>query len=384
MLTKRALLRTVALSAIASMATAARPVKAQTGADRPGFFGAKDIAEAGFIYGLPIVANYGVMYEYAVDRSSGQFKAPFNQIANASEVFTYKDTAIPTPNSDTPYSIVWMDLRAEPIILSVPAVDPKRYYSVQLCDGNTYNYGYIGTRATGSEAGDYMVVGPDWKGATPAKIKKVFRSSTQFLHALMPQHASRKYARHAMAWRDGGVPATVTGSTAEAPRRTLPRMLGCSCAATTHEPRPDWIRPFSSRGRATALSRSAMRASIQASTSDSIHAFVLPPSFMGRGNLPFRISLFRCGFENGTPLGRSSSKARSFLLIGGSSKIVAAQDGASRTTTQWRLRSSSQLKCRIFICNFEDAAIQRRDRRLRLSLLVGEGEFASATRRPNP
>ena len=60
-----------------------------------------------------------------------------------------------------------MDLRAEPIVLSVPAVDPKRYYSVMLCDGNTYNYGYIGTRATGSEAGDYMVVGPDWKGATP-------------------------------------------------------------------------------------------------------------------------------------------------------------------------------------------------------------------------
>jgi hypothetical protein len=63
---------------------------------------------------------------------------------------------------------------------SVPAVDPKRYYSVMLRDGNTYNYGYIGTRATGSEPGDYMVVGPDWKGDTPAGIKQVFRSSTQF------------------------------------------------------------------------------------------------------------------------------------------------------------------------------------------------------------
>jgi hypothetical protein len=149
-------------------------------ASRPGFFNAKEIAEAGFIYGLPIVMNYGVMYEYAVDRTSGQFKAPFNQIRNEPNVFTYKDTAIPTPNSDTPYSFVWMDLRAEPIVLSVPAVDPKRYYSVMLCDGNTYNCGYIGTRATGSEAGDYMLVGPDWKGATPPGIKKVFRSSTQF------------------------------------------------------------------------------------------------------------------------------------------------------------------------------------------------------------
>jgi hypothetical protein len=64
-------------------------------ADRPVFF--KDIPEAGFIYGLPIVMNYAVMYEYAVDRNSGQFKAPFNQIKNEPSVFTYKDTAIPTP-----------------------------------------------------------------------------------------------------------------------------------------------------------------------------------------------------------------------------------------------------------------------------------------------
>src|SRR5260221_11889773 len=179
MLTKRDLLRSAALAAVTASMAKSAPVQAQMSADRPGLRKAKDIAEAGFIYGLPIVMNYAVMYEYAVDRKSGQFKAPFNQLKNEPNVFTYKDTAIVTPNSDTPYSFVWMDLRAEPIVLSVPAVDAKRYYSVQLCDGNTYNYGHIGTRTTGSEAGDYMVVGPDWKGTIPPVIKKVFRSSTQ-------------------------------------------------------------------------------------------------------------------------------------------------------------------------------------------------------------
>ncbi|MGC1298247.1 MAG: DUF1254 domain-containing protein [Alloacidobacterium sp.] len=140
----------------------------------------KAIAEEGFIYGLPIVMNYAVMYEYCVDKNSGQYKAPFNKINNEARVFTYKDTAIITPNSDTPYSLLWMDLRAEPIVLSVPAVEKTRYYSVMLCDGNTFNYGYIGSRATGNEAGDYLVAGPDWKGETPPGIKKVFRSSTQF------------------------------------------------------------------------------------------------------------------------------------------------------------------------------------------------------------
>jgi len=101
----------------------------------------KAIAEEGFIYGLPIVMNYAVMYEYSVDKNSGQYKAPFNQINNEARVFTYKDTSVITP---------------------------------------TYNYGYIGSRATGNEPGDYMVAGPNWKGATPPGIKKVFRSSTEF------------------------------------------------------------------------------------------------------------------------------------------------------------------------------------------------------------
>ena len=99
----------------------------------------KTIAEEGFIYGLPIVMNYAVMYEYCIDKNSGQYKAPFNQINNEARVFTYKDTAVITPNSDTPYSMLWMDLRAEPIVLSVPAVEKTRYYSVMLCDGNTFN-----------------------------------------------------------------------------------------------------------------------------------------------------------------------------------------------------------------------------------------------------
>jgi hypothetical protein len=127
--------------------------------------------------------NYAVMYEFAVDRSSNQFKAPFNQIYNFTNVATYKDTAVVTPNSDTPYSTLWLDLRAEPMVISVPAVEKSRYYTVQLIDGNTFNYGYIGSRTTGSDAGDHLVVGPNWQGATPPGIKKVFQSSTQFSFA---------------------------------------------------------------------------------------------------------------------------------------------------------------------------------------------------------
>jgi len=150
------------------------------GVPTPGIAETKAIAEEAFIYGLPLVMNYAVMNEFVIDKNSGQYKAPFNTIYNETRVFTYKDTAVVTPNSDTPYSMLWLDLRTEPMVISVPAVPRGRYYSVQLVDGNTYNYGYIGSRATGVEAGNYLVVGPDWKGETPAGIKKVFQSSTPF------------------------------------------------------------------------------------------------------------------------------------------------------------------------------------------------------------
>src|SRR5438445_4335839 len=127
MLTKRDLLRSAALAAMTATAAKSIPALAQSNADRPDFLKAKDIAEAGFIYGLPIVMNYAVMYEYAVDRNSGQFKAPFNQLKNEPNVFTYKDTTIVTPNSDTPYSLAWMELQAEPIVLSTSIVEPMQY-----------------------------------------------------------------------------------------------------------------------------------------------------------------------------------------------------------------------------------------------------------------
>ncbi len=157
---------------------------AAAGIAAPGFAEVRATAEEGFIYGLPLVMNYDVMHDFVIDRHSGQWKAPFNEINNEHRVFTYKDTTVVTANSDTPYSMAWLDLRAEPMVISVPAVDAQRYYSVMLNDGNTFNYGYIGTRATGSAAGDYLVVGPDWKGEAPAGVRKVFRATTAFSLAI--------------------------------------------------------------------------------------------------------------------------------------------------------------------------------------------------------
>lgn len=140
----------------------------------------KDDYQQAYVYAYPMIAAYKAMYQFNIDKTNSQYEGPFNQVLNDSQVFTPKDTAIVTPNSDTPYSMLQADLRAEPLIFCVPEIERNRYYSVQLTDMYTFNYGYVGTRTTGNDGGCYMVAGPDWKGAAPKGIHKVFQCETQF------------------------------------------------------------------------------------------------------------------------------------------------------------------------------------------------------------
>jgi len=170
-----------ALAAVlAGSVVALLPSSAALSAEGPGPSEIEAIVEEAYIYGFPLIMAYGILYEYNVDTSSPQYKAPFNQISNQARVYTYQDTAITTPNSDTPYSILQMDLRAEPMVLCMPEIEKERYYSVQLVDMYTFNYGYLGSRTTGNGAGCYMVAGPSWTGETPDGVAKVFRSETEF------------------------------------------------------------------------------------------------------------------------------------------------------------------------------------------------------------
>jgi len=141
---------------------------------------AYEISKEAYIYAFPMIAGYKAFYEFNVDKASSQYKGPLNTIISDANVFTYKDTAIVTPNSDTPYSMMQVDLRAEPMVFCVPAIEKARYYSVQLTDMYSFNYGYVGSRATGNEAGCYMIAGPGWSGNKPDGIAKVFNSETQF------------------------------------------------------------------------------------------------------------------------------------------------------------------------------------------------------------
>ena len=137
--------------------------------------------EKAYIYGLPIIMSYKTMYAYAIAEGNPNYKAPFNQIKNTAHVYGPKDTAVVSANSDTPYSLLWMDLRAEPIVLCVPKIDPKRYYSVMIQDLSTNLLPYIGSRTTGSNGGCSMVAGPDFNGDVPNGVSQTIDAATDFV-----------------------------------------------------------------------------------------------------------------------------------------------------------------------------------------------------------
>jgi hypothetical protein len=74
-----------------------------------------------------------------------------------------------------------LDLRAEPIVLTIPPIEKNRYWVFQMMDLYTFNFDYLGTRTTGNNGGTFLVAGPSWKGTTPHGINRVLRSETEFI-----------------------------------------------------------------------------------------------------------------------------------------------------------------------------------------------------------
>jgi hypothetical protein len=75
-------------------------------------------------------------------------------------------------NHDTLLAVGWLDLSKEPQVLHVPGFS-TRYYSVQFTNSFNVDFAYVGTRTTGTQAGDYLITGPDWKGRVPSGMKQI-------------------------------------------------------------------------------------------------------------------------------------------------------------------------------------------------------------------
>jgi len=82
------------------------------------------------------------------------------------------------PNVDTLYSVAVLDLRAGPVMLTVPRIT-DRYYTFQFIDAWTNSFAYVGTRATGGRSGTWLVSPPGWRGTVPSGAHQLVAPTAQ-------------------------------------------------------------------------------------------------------------------------------------------------------------------------------------------------------------
>lgn len=142
------------------------------------------IAREAYIFAYPMLMGYQAQYFNAIDSTSAMYRGPFNEIINDSKPADHTRKDVVSMNADTPYTTFGLDLRAEPMVISVPSIS-DRYYSFQLIDLFTHNFAYIGTRTTGTESGDYLILGPNWNSKVDSsQFKEVIRSESDLVIVL--------------------------------------------------------------------------------------------------------------------------------------------------------------------------------------------------------
>ena len=133
---------------------------------------AEKIATEIYIYGYPLITMDLTRQVMTNTVTIDGAKAPMGQFVNLRSYPSASMKEVTTPNADTLYSWVWLDLSKEPYIFHVPD-EIDRYYVVSILSGWTEVFADPGTRTKGTKAADYAITGPNWKGKLPVGIKQL-------------------------------------------------------------------------------------------------------------------------------------------------------------------------------------------------------------------
>ena len=119
-----------------------------------------------YVYGYPLVTMEMTRRVMTNVATPGERYAPMGQLARMRRYPTARDRDVAAPNADTLYTMAWIDLSKEPVILRIPDMN-GRYYLVSMIDGYTNVFQDPGSRTTGSGGQAYVITGPGWKGRIP-------------------------------------------------------------------------------------------------------------------------------------------------------------------------------------------------------------------------
>ena len=164
-----------------SVTMLASPVVAQADDVTPAE--ARSIAKDAYLFSYPLVMYYRTMYLQAIDKDSPSYSGGFGDWLHLG-TSSPKDTDIVTPNNDSPYSYAWVDLRAEPWVLTMPKIEDKRFYTSQWNDLWGFVLDNPGSVEDGNEGTSVLLASPKWKGELPKGVKRVIKGDTDFLGTL--------------------------------------------------------------------------------------------------------------------------------------------------------------------------------------------------------
>lgn len=141
------------------------------------------IARDAYVFLFPMLMGYRYLCGSFLRPDLPSHLAPVNTLSGQPQTFDHTFRDVITPNADTPYSMAALDLRAEPMVLSVPAV-ADRFYHFQFEDLWGHNAHYLGTRTTGTGPGTYLLAGPRWEGTAPDGVEDVLRFETDIVFVI--------------------------------------------------------------------------------------------------------------------------------------------------------------------------------------------------------
>ena len=145
------------------------------------------LGRAAYVWGWPLVYVYNQRTELTKAPETGLLAGilpigPANQVVMLTTYIDPRETFIAIPNQDVVYGLGWLSLGKEPVVIQVPDFG-DRFWTFPVYDARTDEISELGLQY-GTKPGFYMVVGPDWKGPTPAGIAGVVRSTTEFAVAM--------------------------------------------------------------------------------------------------------------------------------------------------------------------------------------------------------
>jgi len=142
----------------------------------------KALAQDAYVYAFPVVTAYRTLFAVAVGARAEGEGTRFNRFAHRMSLAGPASRVVVLPNNDTFYSPAWLDLRAGPVVLTVPEAPAGRYRSLQVVDLFTNNVAVVS--GADQRGGRFLVAGPMWQGEPPAGTSSVIRVKSDFAFAL--------------------------------------------------------------------------------------------------------------------------------------------------------------------------------------------------------